>query len=491
MQPTSTLSSNPHALQARVAELERINQMLLEKILPLGIALSAETDFKRLQERIVVEAKAICNADMGLLYLRDGDRLRYAIDRTTSLNIYLGGSERPITYEPLPLPDHPIADPAGQHAAVYVAMTGETVRTPNIYADATFDFSSTKAFDREYDYRSISCLTVPLSNGEVFGVIQLMNPRDRQSGAIIPFDAEHQLLVESVAMQLAVVLHNHLLLRRQTVLARLERELQIGRQLQAGFFPETLPQRPGWAFSAHFESALEVCGDFYDTLALPHGRLGLVIADVCGKGVAAALFMALVRSLIRAYVQRHFYVADRTPTPAALHAPEGLNPPDVLRLIEVVQLTNAYLINNHLNAHIFATLFFAVLDPESGALAYVNCGHNPPLLLHGEQPVQRLAPTGPALGLLPHAVYQVGTAQLDPGDMLLAFTDGITEARSPQGAFFSQPALVQLVEAHYRLGMSAESMLTVIEAAVKAHLAGARITDDLTLLAAQRLAPPS
>lgn len=488
--PDGADSAESARLRTRIAELERITATLQQTVLPLGIALSAEDNFDRLLERIVREARAICNADMGLLYLRDGDRLHYVIDQTASLGIHLGGVEGgPVPYPALPLPADFDGTADGRHAAVYVALTGRSVNTPDIYADTVFDFSSTRQFDAEYGYRSVSCLTVPLQNDDVFGVLQLMNMHDRATGAVIPFDAYHQLLVESLATQLAVVLHNHLLRRRQVGLERMERELLIGRQLQEGFFPDVLPQADGWEFAAHFESALEVAGDFYDVFPMPRGKIAFVVADVCGKGVAAALFMALVRSLVRAYAQRHFYLHTAEPRPAALHTPPGVATEDVLTLLEVVQLTNAYIVNNHRQTHMFATLFVGVLEPTTGDLLAVNAGHEPPLLLRADGTLQPLAPTGRAIGLTSQSTYTVATERLAPGDVLLAYTDGVTEAQDGERALFGRNTLHALVAAagHNGYGPSAESLLAAVRQAVRDHSGPRRLTDDVTLLAVRRL----
>src|SRR6185295_3398345 len=142
----------------------------------------------------------------------------------------------------------------------------------------------------------------------------------------------------------------------------LERELEIGREIQRSFLPEELPRAEGWEIAARFRPARQVAGDFYDAFALPSsGRIGLVVADVCDKGVGAALFMALFRSLVRATATGMAWEAD---------AAAGL--------LRVVRLTNDYIARTHGRSNMFATLFFGVLDPATGDLAYVNGGHEAP-----------------------------------------------------------------------------------------------------------------
>jgi len=246
----------------------------------------------------------------------------------------------------------------------------------------------------------------------------------------------------------------------------LERELEIGREIQKSFLPEELPQAAGWEIAARFQPARQVAGDFYDAFALPPGdRIGLVVADVCDKGVGAALFMALFRSLLRATATG----AAWAPDPAA----------DLLR---AVRLTNDYIARTHGRACMFATLFFAVLDPATGSLHYINGGHEAPVLLGAGGVRSRLAPTGPAVGMMADSVFEVATARLAPGEGLIAFTDGVTDACGASGRY-GEKRLLSLIG---RPVSSAASLLGAIEADVNAHVGGADQADDITLLAVHR-----
>ena len=151
-------------------------------ILPMGIALSTETDFDRLAQRILVESKGICNADAGTLYMRAPDNtLRFAIVITESLGIHLGGtSGKPVNFPPLPMYDRATGKPNLNNVATYVALNGKSINIPDVYEAEGFDFSATKIFDKQNNYRSQSSLTVPLKDnkGEVIGVLQLLNSLD-------------------------------------------------------------------------------------------------------------------------------------------------------------------------------------------------------------------------------------------------------------------------------------------------------------------------
>ncbi len=249
----------------------------------------------------------------------------------------------------------------------------------------------------------------------------------------------------------------------------LERELEIGREIQKSFLPEELPGPAGWQIAARFEPARQVAGDFYDAFELPAaGRIGLVVADVCDKGVGAALFMALFRSLLRA---------------TATEDPDGFA--DAASGLErAVRLTNDYIARTHGRSNMFATLFFGVLDCATGSLLYVNGGHEAPVLFGPDRAAARLSPTGPAVGMMPDMAFEVGEARLAPGEGLLAFTDGVTEARDERGLFYGEERLLEAVASPIS---SAQTLLDAIESSVAAHVGGAEQSDDRTLLAVRRL----
>jgi len=251
-----------------------------------------------------------------------------------------------------------------------------------------------------------------------------------------------------------------------------ERELEIGRQIQAGFLPARLPAPSGWEIAAHFQPALQVSGDFYDVFEIAGGRcLGIVIADVCDHGVGSALFMALTRSLTRAFALQS---ADRLGAAAndPLHWSQTL-------ALETVQQTNAYIADNHGEAGMFATLFFGILDAATGRLTYINGGHEPPLFLRSGQSVSYLKATGLAVGALPDAPFRTDSINFNPGDSLVLYTDGVTDADDSMGEHFSKQRLVSLVS---ETGDAAQTMLGHVIAALNAHVGKASPADDVTLL---------
>ena len=278
----------------------------------------------------------------------------------------------------------------------------------------------------------------------------------------------------------------------ETMHARaLERELEIGHEIQASFLPEEMPVVPGWTMDARLRAAQQVSGDFYDAFAFEAGgRVGLIVADVCDKGVGAALFMALFRTLLRAAsVQRYSGLTGRGVSLSATgflslgahDAPAA----DAGRtaLASALKVTNNYIALTHPKSNMFATVFFAVLDPASGRLDYANCGHEPALVLGAAGIRERLDPTGPAVGMMPDVQFNLRDVTLAAGETLLAFTDGVTEARAASGELFGTERFEALLATP---APSVRELLDRIERTLQRHTGGAPQSDDITLLAARR-----
>lgn len=476
------LAANPLRTRLEYLEgrLQKLRHDLIEVILPVGIALSAEKNLDRLLERIVLEGKAICNSDGGTMYLRTKENsLRFVIMHTDSLGIAMGGTTgKQIHHNPLNLYDPVSGQPNHHNVATHVALQGETINIADVYYAEGFDFFATRNFDKNNNYRTISCLTVPLkdNSNNVIGVLQLINAKDPESGQVICFDPYLQLVSESLASQAAVALNNQLLLQREKELSKFERDIQIGRQMQADFLPAELPSVSNWEIAAFFQPAREVSGDFYDSFVLMDGaRIALVIADVCDKGVGAALFMSLIRSLIRAFSEQHYELLSRDSLTDERSS---------LALQNAVLATNNYIANNHARMNMFATLFFGVLDPTTGSLIYVNGGHEAPVLIGSDGVKSRLKQTGPAVGMLPDMNFKVEKTSLHAGEMLFAYTDGVPEARSPEKGFFTEQRLLTLLGT--QIGVTASTLLKFVEGNLLSHIAAAEQFDDITMLAVRR-----
>ena len=277
----------------------------------------------------------------------------------------------------------------------------------------------------------------------------------------------------------------------ETYSKALNSELERGREMQKNFLPSTLPHRNGWEFAAFFKPARQVSGDFYDTFELPDNTVGIVIADVCDKGVGAALFMALFRSLIRIFSgQTHIngltcsnddtaHTASGSIAPVPPSDSESFNP------LRAIEYTNDYIIQNHEDLAMFATLFFGILNPVTGNLTYINGGHDPLYILSDDKGIrEHLGPSGPAVGVQPDANLNIRKAQLRPGEILYGYTDGVTEARSQDGNFFGEERLISILKSG---NDSAQGLLDKIFSHLKKHIDSAEQFDDITMLAIKRL----
>lgn len=219
----------------------------------------------------------------------------------------------------------------------------------------------------------------------------------------------------------------------QLFLQSLQKEMAIASEIQAGFLPSEIPETDYWDLAVYFKAAREVAGDFYDAFLLPDGNLVCFIGDVCGKGVGAALFMTLFRSLLR--------VTSTTDSFCDIAGTAAPKPIDRLR--HAVEFTNNYVATVHGDANMFATIFIGIFYPEPGKFAYINCGNEPPFLIKsGSNDVLRLMPTGPIIGVIEDASYEVKEIEMAKDVVLVAFTDGIPDALNEKnGSFGTEPVI--------------------------------------------------
>jgi sigma-B regulation protein RsbU (phosphoserine phosphatase) len=244
---------------------------------------------------------------------------------------------------------------------------------------------------------------------------------------------------------------------------RLNRELEIAREVQEHLFPQRLPSVPGLDYCGRCRPAREVGGDYYDFLDLPKGRLGIAIGDVSGKGIGAALMMASLEASLRA------------------QASVGHG------LAELIKRVNS-LVYEASSANRYATLFYAEYYPRSRRLCYVNAGHNPPVILRKSAAacrVYRLETGGPVIGLL-RQCYQQGSFPLKRGDLIVLFTDGISESMNTRNEEWGEDRLIEVAKTCH--GVPASEAMTRILAAAEAFAAGAPQHDDMTLVVLRVLA---
>ncbi len=272
-----------------------------------------------------------------------------------------------------------------------------------------------------------------------------------------------------------------------------ERELEIAHEIQNSFLVEDYPQPDGWEIATLIRPARQVSGDFYDVFPISaNNRIAFLIADVCDKGVGAALYMAIFRSLLRAYADQNYtmrwvgtpeYLQEERPS--SIFRRDKLLASGAPSIKNAIELTNNYIATHHSDSNMFATVFFGLLDPSNGMLLYINAGHESPLLISNGTVKARLDPTGPAVGLLPDMEFKLEQTSLNPGDALLLYTDGVTDALNSKNDQFSEERLIATA---IKSSESAQTQLTDIVSAVDEHIADHEQFDDITLLAVHRKA---
>jgi sigma-B regulation protein RsbU (phosphoserine phosphatase) len=308
-------------------------------------------------------------------------------------------------------------------------------------------------------FESPTLLGLPLlARGHLVGAMLVDHPA--LGGTI---DAHRQSILSGIAHQTAMALENIRLQADASAAERLERELEVARDIQTSFMPDTFPVEPGWDVAASYRAARQVGGDFYDFFPVDEHRWAMVIADVADKGVPAALFMALSRTLLRAVG------SSRQP-------PTG-----------TLQRVNSLLLRDT-RSDLFVTVWYGLWDAVSGEVCFSSAGHNPPLLIRADGSAEQLEAKGIALGVVPQIPVQEKIVTLQPGDMLVAYTDGVTEAlRSDKSEFGVLGLKSALVKMRKR---PAQEVANGVLRTIDAFVAGEAQFDDITMIVLKRQAEP-
>jgi serine phosphatase RsbU (regulator of sigma subunit) len=306
---------------------------------------------------------------------------------------------------------------------------------------------------------SVSLLCAPLKSEQgVFGAILMAGEGERQ------YSAGDLKLLAAIALQTAPAIEIAHLHQMELEHVRMERDLQVARQVQAGLLPRNLPAMPGWQVDAFWQPAQAVGGDFYDFLSFPDGRTGLVIADVSNKGVPAALVMANTRSVLRAV--------------AASARSDCCESPGKL----LAQVND--LLCQDMPRNMFVTCFLAILDPESGDIAFANAGQNLPYQ-RTRDGIKELYARGMPLGLFPDMEYEEMHTVLQPGEGVLMYSDGLVEAHDPQGVMFGEDRLESYLRRSEARG---DGLIRLLMENLQAFTGpGWEQEDDVTFVTVERL----
>ncbi len=413
-----------HVRRSITAEtLERYREIHL--LYRVGEALAGTLDATEVPRRVLAEARAVIAAEAGAVWLAPEP----------------GAGEGPTSEGRGGEPGSIVAD--GEDPTWDVAM--EETRAALTDAGRATVLGTDGALGPR--------VWAPLSTGEAaLGGVLL-----RRSVGAADFTAGDAKLLAALATQAAAFLDNARLHRLALAQERIERELQLAYEVQSRLMPRGQVVHEGWEVAAHWQPAREVSGDFYDLIPLGD-ELGLVVADVADKGMPAALFMAVVRSLLRA------------------SAGPGHSP------AEAVAQTNRWACRDASDG-MFVTLWYGQFHTD-GHLRYVNAGHNPPLVLRRDGGLERLSRTGILVGWDPDVAFGEGTVRLDEGDLFVAYTDGVTEALDVAGDVYGEERFERVLLAARQHG--AHATLDAVRSDLAGFTAGAPAFDDVTLVVVGR-----
>jgi phosphoserine phosphatase RsbU/P len=425
--------TKPEEIAATTATPKAKQGDLLALISKVGITLLASATLNETLEQIVALVFEAVPADRCLIMMRDqgSEDLRVAVARLRDRVGEVGEIR------------------VSRNVLDEVVIRGKSVLTSDAQHDPRFA-SGTMVLQ---GVRSV--LAVPLGVADkVFGIIYADSPIAEGR-----FTEDHLKVLTTLASVAAIRVENTRLVEARLERERLERELALASEIQQRFQPTAPPHVDGYELQGISFPCYEIGGDYYDFIEREDGRLVIALGDVSGKGTAAALLMSSLH--------------------AAVHAQSASHD----SLVETISAVNRYLADN-IPANRFVTLFYAELDPDSGALSFLNAGHNPPLIVHSAGTVEQLASGGLPLGIKPDAEYREGRTQLQPGDVLVIYSDGVTEAVSPTGEEFGATRLYETVARN--INASAAGIRDRIESSLTKFAQGTSAADDITLVIVKR-----
>ena len=406
---------------------------LLALISKVGVALLASVTLNETLEQIVALVFEAVPADRCMIMMRDAKNpeLKVAVAR--------------------------LRDRAGEVGEIRISRSvidevvtnGKSVLTSDAQADPRFAGGTVML----QGVRSV--LAVPLGVGaNVFGIIYADSPLSDNR-----FTEDHLKLLTTLASVAAIRVENARLTEEQMERERLEREQQVASEIQQRFLPAAAPIVEGYELQGISFPCYEIGGDYYDFIQREDGKLVVALGDVSGKGTSAALLMSSLHAAIHAQADTHDSI------------------------VETIEAVNKYLTES-IPPNRFVTLFYTELDPKQGTLTFLNAGHNPPLIVHAGGTMEQLASGGLPLGIMADAEFQEGRTKLHPGDVLVVYSDGVSEAVNPNGEEFGPTRLYEVVARN--LDASASGIRDRIESALTKFCQGTPAADDITLVIVKR-----
>ncbi len=423
------------------------------RLLIIGELITSEIHFNSLFSVIMEQTNKIMETERSSIFLYDNKT-----DELWSL-VATGMGDKKITI------------PANQGIAGWVFQKKEPLYINDPYNDSRFN----PAVDIKSGFRTKNILSIPLINRqrECIGVLQTLNCSTGD------FTKEDIFYLESISKYIAVAIENAKLYdnvkRYSENLKSLNRDLEKGKHIQKDFLPKHMPVVKNCEIESYFQSALQLSGDFYDVFELPDNQIAFIIGDVSDKGVGSALFMTLIRSFLRVF-------SGSFDSENGLNECIGSNETIMQkRALKSVSLVNEYIAKEHCDEGMFVTLFFAIIDPTSGKIYYINGGHEPALVVGKNGIKKYLRTTGPALGPIGEAKYNIKSFQLETGDILFSYTDGVTEALSETNEFYKRFRLENII--NRGISGSTKAFLGSVKTDLFNFVGDASQSDDITMLA--------
>jgi sigma-B regulation protein RsbU (phosphoserine phosphatase) len=412
----------------KAAELDR-----LEKLIEAAKNVNSTLDLDRVLAIVVDNALQIVGCEHGTLYLVDEEKREIwskVLRESRLVEIRLA---------------------VGQGIAGYVAATGDVLNIRDVYEDIRFD----PEFDRLSGFRTTTMLCMPVRNpaGVIIGVLQLLN---KNTGV---FTRNDESFIAALSVHAAIAIENARLHEAEKTLNRMREEIRLAARIQLDLLPKSAPVIPGYALAGRSIPARSVGGDYFDFIPIDDHRIAVAIGDVSGKGLPASLLMATVQATLRGQTLTG-------------------SPPEVC-----LQRSNRLLFEST-SPDKFVTLFYLILDREAHRLTFCNGGQDNPFLFGPTGEPVRLIAGGPPVAVLDEFPYEQGAAPIEPGGVLVLYTDGITEAMTEAGEQSGEERLAWLLQTIREL--PADRMIERILEDVARHCAGAPQADDQTIVVVRR-----
>jgi len=411
-------------LREAESSIKRLNALVQASHL-----LNSSLNLKRVLATLLDVATKNLDADRGTIYLLDPERREL-------WSQVLKGDE---TME--------IRLPMGKGIAGTVGKTGETVNLKDAYKDKRFN----KEIDTKTGFRTSSMLCMPMKNrsGKIVGVFQILNKHRGH------FDKNDEHFLSELSIPASIAIENARLHIAELEHQRFEKELEVAYRIQQQILPSELPKMAGIQTTALAIPCHTVGGDFYDVIRINDDKVALVIADVTGKGIPAALLVSTLQASLHAFIE-HTY-----------------SPTDLVTKLNRV-------INENSTPEKFITFFICIYDIPTWTLRYVNAGHNHPFILFEKGGIEPLSKGGFCLGVFTDNRYEEGEIRLNPGDTLILYTDGVTEAMNAKNEMYGEARLYLTM--HKMLDKSVKEIERSILSDMKSFTDGAPQADDVTLV---------